>query len=170
MGATPGRSTALSRLPGTRFARALALASVFSVVFIGSLAVSSEGPAWAAPTAYPTWADVAAARASEAATKAKITEIQNLIAGLQAEVERTQAESERLGAIYGEAELKYQEAALKADELQGQADEAAALAEESMNNAGEMVAQMYREGNGDMTTTLFVNASGRRPSLQLRHG
>ena len=44
-----GTATALSRLPGTRLARALALASVFSVVVIGSLAVSSEGPAWAAP-------------------------------------------------------------------------------------------------------------------------
>ncbi len=154
-----GTATALSRLPGTRLARALALASVFSVVVIGSLAVSSEGPAWAASTDYPTWADVAAARKSEAATKAKITEIQNYIAALQAEVERTQAESERLGVIYGEADQKFQEAALKADELQSQADAAAALAEQSMNNAGEMVAQMYREGNGDMTTTLFVNAS-----------
>src|SRR4051812_17751164 len=98
-------ANALSRLPGTRLARALALASVFSIVFIGSLAVSSEGPAWAAPADYPTWADVTAARSSENATKAKIAEIQALIAGLQAEVERTQAESERLGAIYGEAEL-----------------------------------------------------------------
>ncbi len=152
-------ATVLSRLPGTRLARGLALASVFSVVVIGSLAVSSEGPAWAAPTDYPTWADVTAARSSENATKAKITEIQNLIAGLQAEVDRTQAESERLGAIYGEAELAYQDAALKADELQSQADAAAALAEQSMNNAGELIAQMYRDGNGDTTTTLFINAS-----------
>ena len=159
MGAMRGTSRVLGRLPGTRLARAIALASVFSVVFIGSVAVSSEGPAWAAPADYPTWTDVAAARANENATKAKIAEIQALIAGLQAEVERTQAESERLGVIYGEAEYEYQAAALKADELQLQADDAAALAEQSMTNAGEMVAQMYREGNGDMTTTLFVNAS-----------
>lgn len=159
MSAQLGTSRLLSRLPGSRLARALALASVFSVVLIGSLAVTTNGPAWAAATDYPSWADVTAARKSEAATKAKIAEIQALIASLQAEVERTQAEAERLGAIYGEAELKYQEAALKADELQAQADEAAALAEQSMNTAGEMVAQMYREGNGDVTTTLFINAS-----------
>jgi len=159
MGATGNHASALSRLPGSRLSRVLAAASVFSVVLIGSLAVSSEGPAWAATADYPSWADVTAARKSEAATKAKITEIQNLIAGLQAEVDRTQAESERLGAIYGEAELKYQDAALKADELQSQADEAADLAEQSMANAGELVAQMYREGNGDVTTTLFINAS-----------
>jgi murein DD-endopeptidase MepM/ murein hydrolase activator NlpD len=154
-----GTATALSRLPGTRLARAVALASVLSAVVIGALAVSSEGPAWAAPADYPTWADVTAARSSENATKAKIAEIQGLIDSLQSEVERTQAESERLGAIYGEAELKYQDAALKADELQSQADAAAALAQQSMDNAGEMVAQMYREGNGDITTTLFINAS-----------
>jgi murein DD-endopeptidase MepM/ murein hydrolase activator NlpD len=159
MGTPLGTSRWLSRLPGSRFARAIALASVFSVVIIGSLAVSPSGPAWAAATDYPTWADVTAARKSEAATKAKIAEIQALIASLQAEVERTQAEAERLGAIYGEAEQKFQDAALKADELQSQADEAAALAEQSMNTAGEMVAQMYREGNGDLTTTLFINAS-----------
>jgi len=154
-----GNATVLSRLPGTRFARVVALASVFSVVLIGSLAVSSKGPAWAAPADYPTWADVTAARSSENATKAKIAEIQALIASLQAEVERTEAESQAAGQIYYEADYKFQEAALKADELQSQADAAAALAEQSMNNAGEMVAQMYREGNGDMTTTLFVNAS-----------
>ena len=154
-----GTATALSRLPGTRFARALALASVFSFVFIGSLAVTSEGPAWAAPADYPTWGDVAAARASESATKAKIAEIQALIAGLQSEVDRTQADMEAKGAIYGEADRKFQEAALKADELQAQADEAAALAEQSMDNAGEMIAQMYREGNGDITAELFINAS-----------
>jgi len=159
MGTTRSTATALSRVPGTLLARVIAAASVFAVVLIGSLAVSSEGPAWAATADYPTWGDVTAARKSEAATKAKITEIQNLIAGLQAEVDRTQAESERLGAIYGEADRKYQDAALKADELQAQADAAAALAEQSMANAGEMVAQMYREGNGDVTTTLFVNAS-----------
>jgi len=154
-----GNATVLSRLPGTRFARVVALASVFSVVLIGSLAVSSKGPAWAAPADYPTWADVTAARSSENATKAKIAEIQALIASLQAEVERTEAESQAAGQIYYEADYKFQEAALKADELQSQADAAAALAEQSMNNAGELVAQMYREGNGDMTTTLFVNAS-----------
>jgi len=159
MGVRGTNASALSRLPGSRLSRVLAAASVFSVVLIGSLAVSTDGPAWAATADYPSWADVTAARKSEATTKAKITEIQNLIAGLQAEVDRTQAESDRLGAIYGEADLKFQEAALKADELQSQADEAADLAEQSMANAGELVAQMYREGNGDVTTTLFINAS-----------
>jgi murein DD-endopeptidase MepM/ murein hydrolase activator NlpD len=159
MAITRERANALSRSVKPRGLRATAIASVFAALLVGSLAVTAEGPAWAAPTDYPSWADVAAARKSENATKAKITEIQNLITALQAEVDRTQAESDRLGAIFGEAQSAYQDAALKAEELQSQADEAASLAEESMNNAGEMIAQMYREGNGDMTTTLLVNAS-----------
>lgn len=150
---------ALDRLRASRLARVLAAASVLSAVVIGALAVTPDGPAWAAPTDYPTWADVTAARKSEAATKAKIAEIQALIAGLQAEVDRTQAEAEEKGALYGEADARFQDAALKADELQSQADAAAALAEESMATAGEMIAQMYREGNGDLTTTLFINAA-----------
>lgn len=149
-----------SRLWAVLRRRAVATASVFSLVLVGMLASGVDGPAVAARTVdYPSWADVAAARSSEAATKAKIAEIQALIAALQAEVDRTAAEEKIKGDIAYEADARFQEAALKADELQAQADEADALAKLSMERAGEMVARMYRAGNGDVTTTLFVNAS-----------
>jgi murein DD-endopeptidase MepM/ murein hydrolase activator NlpD len=140
--------------------RVLAGVSVLSVVLVGSIAVSTSGPAWASMTTdYPSWSDVAAARSSEAATKAKIAQIQGLIDALQSQVVATQAEAEAKGVIYQEADQKFQEAALKADELQAQADAAAQLAQQSVARAGEMVAQLYRSGNGDVTTKLFVNAS-----------
>lgn len=152
---THGANAGLLRLmPRTLGARIAATASILALVIGGALV--SQSPAWAID--YPTWADVAAARNSEAATKAKIAEITALIASLQAEVERTQAESEAKGALYNEADLKFQDQALKADELQAQADEAQQLADESIARAGEMVAQLYRGGNGDVTTNLFVNA------------
>jgi murein DD-endopeptidase MepM/ murein hydrolase activator NlpD len=141
-------------VPGLR-ARFAVTASVLVLALVGVVGV--QAPAWA--TDYPSWADVAKARSSEAATKAKIKQIEALIAGLQADVERTEAESKRLGDIYFEADQKFQQAALKADELQKQADEAEALAEQSIARAGEMVAQLYRGGNGDVATNLFVNAS-----------
>ena len=148
-----------SRGPGSWRSRALATASVLSLVLVGTIAATAEGPAFAATADYPSWPDVAAARKSESATKAKIAEIKALIASLQAEVERTQADMEAKGEIAREADQRFQEAALKADELQAQADAADALAQESMSKAGEMVARMYRTGNGDVATTLFVNAS-----------
>lgn len=135
--------------------RALGALAASALVLVGT--VTAETPAYAAT--YPTWSDVAAARKSEAATKAKIAEIQQLIASLQAEVERTQADAEAKGAIYSEADQKFQEQALKTEKLQGQADEAQKLAEESIAKAGEMVAQLYRGGNGDVTTNLFINAA-----------
>lgn len=153
---THGANAGLLRfLPRTVGARIAAAASILALVLGGALV--AQTPAWAVD--YPTWADVAAARNNEAATKAKIAQITALIASLQAEVDRTQAESEAKGALYYEADAKFQEQALKADELQAQADEAQKLAEESIARAGEMVAQLYRGGNGDVTTTLFVNAS-----------
>lgn len=153
-------SSSVSRLvPGAR-ARFTAIASVVALVLVGVLAASVNGPAWSAgATTYPTWSDVAAARKSEAATKAKIAEIQALIAALQAEVARTQAEAEAKGVIFQEADQAFQEAALKSDALQTQADEAAATAAASMARAAELIARMYRSGNGDLTANLFVNAS-----------
>jgi murein DD-endopeptidase MepM/ murein hydrolase activator NlpD len=122
-----------------------------------SITLSAPTLAWAVD--YPTWADVAAARSSEAATKSKIAEITALITGLQAEVERTQADAEAKGQLYQDADQKFQEQALKAGALQSQADAAQATAEESIETAGQMVAQLYRSGSGDITATLFVNAS-----------
>jgi murein DD-endopeptidase MepM/ murein hydrolase activator NlpD len=137
--------------------RTIAIGCAIALIAVGALAASSRDRAWAAD--YPSWTDVANARKSEAATKAKIAEIQGLIAGLTAEVDRTQAESEAKGVIYNDADQKFQEAALRAGELQKQADDAAALAKSSIDRAGEMIAQLYRSGNGDTTTTLFVNAA-----------
>lgn len=140
-------------------ARLVAGASVMALV-LGTLVVGTTGAAWSAgATNYPSWSDVSAARSSEAATKAKIAEIQALINALQAEVARTQAEQEEKGQIYYEADQAFQVAALKADALQAQADEAEAIAKESMARAGELIARMYRSGNGDVTANLFVNAS-----------
>lgn len=155
------RATGLlrSRPTGGLRSRVVAVASILALVLVGTIAASDEGPAFAAGADYPSWGDVAAARKSEAATKAKIAEIQALIAALQSEVVRTQADMEAKGQLAQEADQRFQEAALKADELQSQADEAEALAQESMARAGEMVARMYRAGNGDVSTTLFVNAS-----------
>jgi murein DD-endopeptidase MepM/ murein hydrolase activator NlpD len=159
MSVTTSREQLRSRLPGTLRSRVVATASILALVLVGTLAATPDGPAFALRVDYPSWGDVAAARKSEAATKAKIAEIQALIAGLEAEVTRTQTDMEAKSQIAQEADQHFQEAALKADELQSQADEAAALAQQSMSRAGEMVARMYRAGNGDVSTTLFVNAS-----------
>jgi murein DD-endopeptidase MepM/ murein hydrolase activator NlpD len=151
----------------SRFARSIAIAAALSLVAVGTVTATSNDAAWAVD--YPSWNDVVNARKSEAATKAEASRVQQLIQGLKDEVARTQAQAEAKGNLYYEADQKFQEAAVKAAELQTQADEASALAEQSRRRAGELIAQQYRSGNGDIATTLFVNAA-EADDLLYRYG
>ena len=135
----------------------MAIAVALALVTTGTIAGSNIQSAAAAD--YPSWDDVKAARASESATLTEIKRIQDLLETLRAEVERTQAEAVEKGNAAQEANQKYQEASLKSEKLRGQADAASELATQSKNRAGEIVAQQYRSGNGDVSTNLFVNAA-----------
>jgi len=137
--------------------RLVAIALALSVATVGTIVATDVQPAQAID--YPTWDDVKKARDSEGATIAQIDSIRALLTSLRAEVERTQADAIAKGEAYQLADQAFQEQALKAQKLQGQADEAALLATQSQQRAGEIVAQQYRSGNGDVTTGLLVNAA-----------
>ncbi|GAB2458262.1 murein DD-endopeptidase MepM/ murein hydrolase activator NlpD [Conyzicola lurida] len=145
-------ATARRRTP-----RVVAVVLALTLAAVGTIVADNATPAYAVD--YPTWQDVENARASESATVAQIAEITALIASLRAEVERTQAEAEAKGVLAQEADQAFQEAALKAQKLTGQADDAEKLAAQSQQQAGEIVAQQYRSGNGDVSANLFVNAT-----------
>lgn len=139
----------------------IAIAAIVGILASGAIG-SGSAPAYAAD--WPSWNDVNNARANEAAAKAKIVEIQALIAGLVAEAERTQADADAKGAVYREADQAFQEAAFKATQLQSQADAAQTVADESKKRAGQMAAQLARAGGNDFTTNLLLN-SGKADSL-----
>lgn len=146
--------------PGTRASRvirSIALTSALTLLLTGAIAATSNDAAFAKD--YPSWNDVVKARKSEAATKAEIKRIRGLLDDLRVEVEKTEKDAMEKGEAAQEADQKYQEQALKTAELQKQATEAEELAAESKKRAGEMISQQYRSGTGDITTTLFVNAS-----------
>ena len=141
----------------SRVIRSIALTSALTLLLTGTIAATSNDAAFAKD--YPSWNDVVKARKSEAATKAEIKSIRVLLDGLRVEVEKTEKDAMEKGEAAQEADQKYQEQALKTAELQKQATEAEELAAESKKRAGEMISQQYRSGTGDITTTLFVNAS-----------
>lgn len=141
----------------SRVIRSIALTSALTLLLTGTIAATSNDAAFAKD--YPSWNDVVKARKSEAATKAEIKRIRGLLDGLRVEVEKTEKDAMEKGEAAQEADQKYQEQALKTAELQKQATEAEELAAESKKRAGEMISQQYRSGTGDITTTLFVNAS-----------
>jgi murein DD-endopeptidase MepM/ murein hydrolase activator NlpD len=144
-----------SATSGLRFGRRrlVAIAAVLAMLATG--AVVEADAAWA--TDYPTWADVAAARNNESATKAAVDQIQALLVALQAEATRTAADAKAKGELWAAADQKFQEAASKAQNLQDQADAANVVATASEQRAGQMAAQLMRGGGGDITAKLFAN-------------
>jgi len=141
--------------------RFAAIAAVVASLVAGMIV--GTAPAYAKD--YPSWNDVAAVRNDEAATQAKIAEIEGLLAGLKATAERTAADAQAKGLIWQEADLKFQEASYRTANLQDQADAAATVATASEQRAGQWAAQLARGGGGqDLTTNLLIN-SGDADSL-----
>ncbi len=122
-----------------------------------SVSVSLMPTMGAHATEYPSWDDVAAARNDEAATQARIAEIQELLSGLQTEATRAASESEAKAALWAAADTKFQEAVSRAKTLQSQADTANAKADASLQRAGQVAAQLMRVGGNDTTMTLLLN-------------
>ncbi|MGL4339625.1 MAG: peptidoglycan DD-metalloendopeptidase family protein [Rhodoglobus sp.] len=112
----------------------------------------------AGATDYPTWDDVAAARNNQAATALATEQITALLGQLEADATRTQAEADTKGTLWQDADSKYVAATARAATLQEQADASNAKAAVSEQRAGQMAAQLVRNGGGDLTTTLLLNA------------
>ncbi|MDZ5146176.1 M23 family metallopeptidase [Microbacterium testaceum] len=129
-------------------------------VALGAFGAASAGfssPAVAAD--YPSWDDVQAAKANEAAKAGEISRIQGLIQGLQSEVARTQAEVQARSDEYYAAQQAYQDADYRAQLIQQQADAEAAKATDAASKAGKVAAQLYRSGGDDTSLNLFFSGS-----------
>lgn len=147
-----------------RGAGAISLSStrnrVIALIAALCLAVTATTiPAQTASAAeYPTWQDVANARNNQAATAVAVDQIRALLAQLEADAIRTQADAEAKGNIWQEADSKFAAASARAATLQQQADASSVKASASEQRAGQMAAQLVRNGGGDLTTNLLLNA------------
>ncbi|MGV8895241.1 MAG: M23 family metallopeptidase [Rhodoglobus sp.] len=132
------------------------------IAVIAALCIAVTATTISSPSAsaadYPTWQDVTNARSNQAATAAAVDQIRSLLAQLEADAVRTQAEAEAKGNIWQEAESKFAAAAARAGTLQEQADASSTKAAASEQRAGQMAAQLVRNGGGDLTTNLLLNA------------
>ncbi|MGO2931832.1 M23 family metallopeptidase [Microbacterium sp.] len=108
---------------------------------------------------YPSWDDVQRAKGNQAAKAAEVSRIEGLIQSLTQKVAETQAAAEAAGDEYFEAQQEYFGAIAKAEELQSQADAQAQIAEESARKAGQVAAQLYRNGGDDTALELFFAGS-----------
>jgi peptidoglycan DL-endopeptidase CwlO len=135
------------------------LAGALSVVVAGGLLMGLGSSAASAddPT-FPTWAQVQAAKANAAAKAAEIKKITSLISTLQGQA----AAAGKVALIDGELYLQAQDALASATttakKLEAQATAAKTRATASSREAGQLAAQLAREGHGNMTVDLLLNS------------
>nr|WP_316247072.1 M23 family metallopeptidase [Microbacterium sp. 1S1] len=108
---------------------------------------------------YPSWDDVQRAKGNEAAKGVEVQRIQGLIQSLTQKVADTEAAALLASDEFYAAQQQYFEAIRVADDLQAQADEQTLIAEEASRKAGQLAAQLYRNGGDDTTLQLFFAGS-----------
>lgn len=146
-------SNVTRRRPWVRFA---AITAVLAAV-VGSAQLFGMGSPAASALDLPTWGDVQAAKANEAAAAAKVREIEGLLAQLAAEVAATQAEAERTMAEYTKAEAEFMAADARVQGLEAEAVKSAGEAEIAADQAAILAAQLYRAGGVDQSLELFLD-------------
>ncbi|SFR84283.1 Murein DD-endopeptidase MepM and murein hydrolase activator NlpD, contain LysM domain [Agromyces sp. CF514] len=146
-----------SRTSTARTRRLVAGLAVIAAALVGAVQpVASPQVAFAAD--YPTWDELQEAKANTKAGAAAVVEITGLIAQLEDNVAATRAEAERRTDELIVAQQAYDDAVYRADQIQAQADAAAKQAAEAEANAGQVAAQLYRAGTGDVGVSLFLDA------------
>ncbi|WP_245561721.1 peptidoglycan DD-metalloendopeptidase family protein [Agromyces italicus] len=128
------------------------------MALVGSVAA----PQGAFAADYPSWDEVEQAKADTAAGAAAVKQIVGLIGELEANVERTRIEAQRRTDELLVAQQKYDDAVRRADQIQAEADASAAEAAEAEQHAGQVAAQLYRTGTGDLGVSLFLEAGDAR--------
>jgi cell wall-associated NlpC family hydrolase len=140
-------------------ARRERLGRVLTVVVAVALLVGlGAAPASADNPAFPTWAQVQAAKATAAAKAAEVKKIQGLIGTLQAQAAAAGKVALIDGELYLEAKDALDSATATAKKLQAQATAAKSKATESSREAGQFAAQLAREGHGNLTVDLLLNS------------
>ncbi len=125
-----------------------------SVVALSAFGISS-GVTAAHAASYPSWDDVQKAKQNEASKAAEVKRIEGLIQSLTQKVSETQAAAEVASTEFYNAQQAYFAAIAEADSLQEKADAQAAVADESARKAGQVAAQLYRNGGDDTSLELF---------------
>lgn len=150
----------------TRVPRSLgAIALIFATTL--SVGVATQ-PAWADD--YPSWADVQAAKKSEAAKKAEIAKIESLINGLETEAANAAKAALEATELYNQAVDALDAAETEADAVQDRADVAAATADESGGRAATLISQLARSSGNDLTLQLLFSDAGGADDLLYRIG
>ena len=151
------------RRPGGA-AAAVASAGIAIVAAVG-LAASSSTLAFAASTDYPSWQDVQAAKANQAAKQAEIAKIQGILNGLEAQAAALGKVALEKGELYNQARDALDAATQKTAKLKSQADAAQAKATKSARRASALIAQLAQTGGGNISLGVLFGSAQRTDEL-----
>lgn len=140
----------------------------FAITVGVALTVSTTSLAIAAPTInsdYPSWADVQAAKASQAATQVEITKLAGLLTTLSDQVDVAGKDAAVKAELYNQARDALSAATAKTAKLKAQADAAKSTAAKSAKRAAALISQLARTGGGDISLGVLLGSKENTDQL-----
>ncbi|MFJ3381467.1 coiled-coil domain-containing protein [Curtobacterium sp. NPDC090217] len=131
---------------------------VAAAVVVGALVAPVVTAAPASATDYPTWQDVQKAKGNADAKAAEVKKVQAALQSAQADAAAKSQTALDASAKATKAEADLSEATQTATSLQSQADEASATATRAQTRAGQLAANLYRDGSTNQMTTRIATA------------
>src|SRR5260370_34740642 len=125
-------------------------AAVAALVIATLTAVGGTATSAYADTSYPSWGDVQAAKASQAATQAEVDTINSLLTGLQTSADQASLTAITRAAEYAQAQANLAAATATAARLRSQADAATATADSLRKRSGQLTEQLSHAGGQDL--------------------
>lgn len=132
---------------------------VAAAVVVGALVAPALTAAPANATDYPTWQDVQRAKGNETAKRAEVQKVQAALQSAQDEAAAKSQAALVASSKADAAEAELASAAQAATSLQAQAHHAAETADRAQQRAGQLAANLYRDGSTNQMTTRIATAT-----------
>ncbi|WP_144711118.1 hypothetical protein [Curtobacterium pusillum] len=131
---------------------------VAAAVVVGALVAPVVTAAPATATEYPSWQDVQRAKGNEQTKQTEIARVQAALEAAQAAAAAKSQAALVASEQADRAEAELTAATQAATSLQAQADQAAKTADRAQQRAGQLAANLYRDGSSNEMTTRIATA------------
>ncbi|OIH98912.1 MULTISPECIES: lytic transglycosylase domain-containing protein [unclassified Curtobacterium] len=131
---------------------------VAAAVVVGALVAPALTAVPANATEYPTWQDVQRAKGNEAAKRVEVRKVQSALQAAQDEAAARSQAALVASSKADAAEAELAEATQAATSLQAQAQHASETADRAQQRAGQLAANLYRDGSTNQMTTRIATA------------
>lgn len=131
---------------------------VAAAAVVGALVAPVVTAVPATATEYPSWQDVQRAKGNEQTKDAEITRVQAALQRAQAAAAAKSQAALDASEAADDAEADLTAATQAATSLQAQADQAAKTADRAQQRAGQLAANLYRDGSSNEMTTRIATA------------